>query len=265
MASSTYLEEQLRIVSNAFLSHLNKKISQIDEVWSILNQNTVADSTLLQRLSDIAHELHGQGTFFGYPKVTQCAGIIEEILEMIIKREAELSTEARHTISDHIEKIRESAATDKASNDLFGNDLDALRDLARSPSAGANQTPARCILLIDDANVMRQKIALALRQTGFEVLEARDGATGITLALQRTPDLILLDIKMPEIDGFEVQRTIRTNDDLTHVPIVFLTSLSRVSIAQIQDALSYGISDFISKPFKMSRLIEKVQSVLDNS
>ena len=104
-----------------------------------------------------------------------------------------------------------------------------------------------------------EQIVSSFQQAGFTVYEATDGMTGIDLAIQHLPDLILLDIKMPEVDGFAVQQKIRTHDDLFDVPLIFLTSLSSVSISQIQTALSYGVTDYIPKPFNMSRLIDKVK------
>ena len=264
MASPDQLEQQLRVVSSAFLDQLQVKLRQMEEIWSTLVLEEASDRDTMQQMSDIAHELHGQGTFFGYPEVTQCAGAIEEILETTINRKTHLTFEARHAISNNIEMLQQTATNQKDDADLFGNDLDTISTISESRKSTLGSTPSKCILLIDDANIMRQKIALALREAGFEVLEAENGATGISLAYQQTPDLILLDIKMPEVNGFEVQKTIRENEELGDVPIIFITSLSRVSVAQIQDALSYGITDYVAKPFNMTRLIDKVRSVLQD-
>ena len=262
MASSDFLEVRLQHVSRAFLEQFEVKLQAIESIWATFNEPGSDQTELLQQMSDIAHELHGQGSFFGYPEVTECAGVIDDAISTLLLQNEDVTPEALYAIRNNIDRLKGSVSKQDSETNAFKDDLDTLRTLTENFSNNESSSQSKCILLIDDAEVMRDKIALTLRQAGYEVLEAEDGGTGIALAYERIPDLILLDIKMPEIDGFEVQRTIRRHDDLVNVPIVLLTSLSRVTLAQVQESLSFGISDYIAKPFNMKKLIEKVHRVL---
>ena len=259
------LEEQLNEVSSVFTGQLKEKVALMEATWSAIAIEKEIDIEALHILSDVAHELHGQGTFFGYPEVTEYAGQLEEICDTLIQASDIISTEARQKIASHIHHLKKTADVDTEIKELFENDQDALKVISEYKKNELFSAQPKRILLIDDANAMRRKIALTLREAGFEVFEAADGPTGIDLAIKTTPDLILLDIKMPEVDGFEVQRTIRSQTALEDIPLIFITSLGRVSIAQIQEALSYGITDYIAKPFKMAKLLEKVKKGLQDS
>ncbi len=260
---NTY-SQQLQATAQAFSSRLKSKIEEIETAWNHVlstKQDTESRTNSLQFISDIVHELHGQGELFGYPEISKAAGALEELMELILKGDIEFKRRLSLKVNALLDNLRNTASTpDLFEETLFNNKeaITAIGDYKKSSSTNESKK----ILIIEDTNVTRQHIAASLRLAGFDVLEAADGTSGIHLAIQNTPDLILLDIKMPGVDGFEVQQKVRTHDDLCGVPIVFLTSLNRVSIDQIKRSLSYGVSDYISKPFTMSRLIEKVKDNL---
>ncbi len=118
------------------------------------------------------------------------------------------------------------------------------------------------ILIIDDARVIRVKLAYVLQKVGYEVLEAENGLQGLQLTAREHPDLILLDLKMTGIDGFEVQRRIRASKSYAHIPIIFLTAMGSINISQIAEALSRGVNDFVTKPFKVNKLLTKIDDIL---
>ncbi|MEZ4700516.1 MAG: response regulator [Rhodothermales bacterium] len=118
------------------------------------------------------------------------------------------------------------------------------------------------ILIVDDARVMRKKLAYVLQRVGFVVFEASDGLQGLKQTATEKPDLILLDLKMPGIDGFEVQRRIRESKSYAHIPIIFLTAMGSINIAQIGEALSRGVNDFVTKPFNVEKLLGKIDEIL---
>lgn len=113
------------------------------------------------------------------------------------------------------------------------------------------------ILLIDDDPHIRDIVRFALAREGFTVVEAEDGARGLHLARQDGPDLILLDIAMPEMDGTEVCRQLRRD---SRVPIIFLSSrddeIDRVL------GLELGGDDYVTKPFSPRELVARVKAVL---
>ena len=116
------------------------------------------------------------------------------------------------------------------------------------------------IILIDDDNNILTSVSVALKAEGWEVETYNDSEQGL-IALQRnTPDIAILDIKMPKLDGMEVLKTLRESND---VPVIFLTSKDD----EIDEAigLRMGADDYITKPFSQKLLIERIRAVLRRS
>jgi two-component system KDP operon response regulator KdpE len=113
------------------------------------------------------------------------------------------------------------------------------------------------ILVVDDDREMLETLRLILDAEGFNVITARDGRSGLRAAYQHHPDVILLDIIMPEMDGFEVCHRLR---EMTDVPIIFLTA--KGTIEDIVQGLSAGADDYITKPFNRSELISRLKVCL---
>ena len=121
-----------------------------------------------------------------------------------------------------------------------------------------NETLAMAkILLIDDDSGIRDVVRFALAREGFAVVEAEDGAQGLALAEREAPDLIVLDIMMPELDGTEVCRRLRRT---SRVPIIFLTSRDE-EIDRVL-GLELGGDDYVSKPFSPRELVARIKAVL---
>jgi len=118
-------------------------------------------------------------------------------------------------------------------------------------------SPPMRILVIDDEPELLEMVQIILQSAGFDVITAADGATGLRLAYQKHPDLVLLDIMMPGMDGLEVCRRLR---DLTDVPIIFLTA--RSNIEDIVTAFSNGADDYLTKPFHAAELLSRIRSAL---
>ena len=105
------------------------------------------------------------------------------------------------------------------------------------------------VLIVDDQAEGLEAMGEALRPLGFEVWLALDGETGLALARERQPDVILLDVMMPGIDGYEVCRRLKADEETRLVPVVFLTGLdSREARLKGLDA---GAADFLNKPFDL--------------
>jgi len=113
------------------------------------------------------------------------------------------------------------------------------------------------ILIVDDEKNIVDIIAFNLKKEGHETIEAYDGATGLELALSEDPELILLDIMMPKLDGFEVCQRIR---EKSHVPIIMLTA----RVEEVDKVLGFdvGADDYVTKPFSVRELIARVKANL---
>ncbi|MBN2240461.1 MAG: response regulator [Dehalococcoidales bacterium] len=113
---------------------------------------------------------------------------------------------------------------------------------------------AKCIMVVDDEPSMRKVLKQTLQMGGYEVLLAEGGEQALELFDENDPDLIILDIKMPKINGFQVLKAIRKT---SNVPVIMLSGMGEVT--NIHDALSIGADDFIKKPFHMNELLARVK------
>ena len=117
------------------------------------------------------------------------------------------------------------------------------------------------ILVVDDEPNILKLISFILKNNGYEVMEAASGPECLKKAKKETPDMIVLDVMMPKMDGFEVAKKIKSNATTRNVPILMLSSK-----AQFEDkmkGIDSGATDYITKPFDKQELIEKVQELLE--
>jgi len=112
------------------------------------------------------------------------------------------------------------------------------------------------ILIIEDEQNIVDILAFNLQRDGYETLEAMDGATGLELALEKDPDLILLDLMLPRMDGFEVCRRLREAGRTT--PVIMLTAREEETDKVL--GLELGADDYITKPFSMRELLARVKA-----
>ena len=116
------------------------------------------------------------------------------------------------------------------------------------------------ILVIDDERDLLDLIEYNLKKEGFKVFKAENGEEGISKAKEHRPDLILLDIMMPKMDGLEAVEIMRKDDDLKKTPIIFLTARSDEK-TEI-DGLNKGGDDYITKPISTTKLVSRIKAVL---
>lgn len=118
------------------------------------------------------------------------------------------------------------------------------------------------ILIVDDSVTVRKVTSRLLGRNGFESRAAKDGADAILIMHDYVPDLILLDIEMPRMDGFEVASRVRHDPRLQHIPIIMITS--RTGSKHRERALSIGVNEYIGKPFQETPLLEKINELIEN-
>ncbi len=116
------------------------------------------------------------------------------------------------------------------------------------------------VLVIEDNDQNLYLVTFLLEKNGGEVIAARDGRSGIEAASRIRPDLILLDIQLPVIDGYAVARAIRTNPELATIPIVAVTSFAMVG--DRDRCLQAGCTDYIEKPIDPDRFIQQIAAHL---
>lgn len=119
------------------------------------------------------------------------------------------------------------------------------------------------ILVVDDDSAINELIKINLELAGYKVIQALDGVKGFALAKQELPNAIILDVMMPEVDGYTVAQRIRQNPSTKDTPILMLTALS-----QLQDKITgfdIGVDDYLTKPFEMEELRVRLRAILKRS
>jgi DNA-binding response OmpR family regulator len=116
------------------------------------------------------------------------------------------------------------------------------------------------ILIAEDERDIRDLIAFTLRFAGHEVITTSNGEEALNMALQIIPDLILLDVRMPRMTGYEACRQIKLDDRTSNIPVVFLSAKGQES--EVQTGLAAGATEYILKPFSPDNLTERVKVIL---
>lgn len=116
------------------------------------------------------------------------------------------------------------------------------------------------ILLIEDNELNRDMLSRRLQKRGYEVVMAADGETGVAMAQAEAPGLILMDVSLPGIDGWEATRRLRAAPETRHIPILALTAYT--TSGDREKALAAGCDDFDTKPIDLPRLLGKIETLL---
>ena len=116
------------------------------------------------------------------------------------------------------------------------------------------------ILLVEDNEMNRDMLSRRLQRRGFELLIAVDGGEGVSLAHEQAPDLILMDMSLPVIDGWTAARQLKNDQATESIPIIALTA--HAMAGDREKALEAGCDDYDSKPVEFSRLLEKIDALL---
>ena len=118
------------------------------------------------------------------------------------------------------------------------------------------------ILIAEDERDIRDLITFTLRFAGYEVTATTDGEEAYETAQRILPDLILLDVRMPGMNGYDACKKIKANDKTQHIPVVFLSAKGQE--AEVQTGIDAGAAEYIVKPFSPDQLTERVQAILEN-
>ena len=116
------------------------------------------------------------------------------------------------------------------------------------------------IMVVDDEELTRQLIGHFLTRAGYTVLEAANGREALKHLATVLPDLIIMDVLMPDIDGFTTIRQIRADPQTTHIPIIFLSS--RADVLAEHEGLLAGAQRYLTKPLGLMNIVQEVQNLL---
>jgi DNA-binding response OmpR family regulator len=116
------------------------------------------------------------------------------------------------------------------------------------------------ILIAEDERDIRELVTFTLRYAGHEVHQATNGEEALNMAREIVPDLILMDVRMPKMTGYEACRHMKADEKLKNIPVVFLSAKGQET--EIQTGLEVGATDYILKPFAPDQLIKRVSEIL---
>lgn len=116
------------------------------------------------------------------------------------------------------------------------------------------------ILIAEDEPDIRELIAFTLRFAGHEVITGINGQEGYELAKEHKPDLIMLDVRMPKMTGYEACQSIKAEPEIAHIPVIFLSAKGQES--EIEQGLAVGAEQYLLKPFAPDQLTQQVTEVL---
>ncbi len=122
----------------------------------------------------------------------------------------------------------------------------------------------RQIVCIEDEPEMIDLFKLILTRRGFEVIGANGGRQGLELVKEIKPDLILIDLMMPDMDGWEVYQNLKANEETQHIPVIVVTAKAQ-SIDRVLGLHIAKVNDYIAKPFSPSALLESIEQVLSQN
>jgi DNA-binding response OmpR family regulator len=116
------------------------------------------------------------------------------------------------------------------------------------------------VLVADDDEDIRQLVTFRLERAGYAVVAARDGEEALRLTTERRPDLVVLDVMMPKLTGYDVTRRLREQEETKDIPVILLTA--RVQEADVARGFEAGADDYMKKPFSPQELRARVQAIL---
>ena len=126
--------------------------------------------------------------------------------------------------------------------------------------APATNAPPRILVVDDDADILAL-VTTRLTRAGYRVLSARDGAEGLALALEHVPDVVVLDVSMPLMDGYEVTSELRKVEKTRNVPVLLLTA--RAAEHDVELGVAAGATDYLTKPFSPQELATRVAALVN--
>ncbi len=116
------------------------------------------------------------------------------------------------------------------------------------------------ILIVDDEPNIVMSLEYLFKKEGFEVFIARDGEEALAILAQDIPDLVLLDVMMPKVDGYQVIKYLKASEKLKNIKVIFLSAKSKAT--DIEKGLSLGADKYIAKPFSTKKLVSEVKKLV---
>jgi two-component system cell cycle response regulator len=257
---NTPYEEAYRKLHHAFLERLRNSIEAIDNILAQKNFGPLKKPDL-ERAMHLSHGLAGSGTTFGFPDVTTGGQRIDQFLNKVIKAlppDEHVSEDDFATLQDMLLQLREKCRTA-----LSMADAEPLAPF-KNPAAGLSEGKTSfSVLVVDDDKNLLDLMTLKLQQKNIRVVGVTDSGAAIAMMTRQLPDLIVLDINMPGLNGHDILRRLKQDPEFVAIPVLMLTAQAQEK--DVVSALHSGAMDYIVKPFDADQLVARVEKILDAS
>ena len=254
-------QQQLNALRQAYLEKLPARVRQIESLWAAACDGACSQDEL-NTLYEAAHQLNGSGDSFGFQEITEATSYLEVVIKNLLVCGIVPTAEDRHKIPAALDALKNLAAERLApASEPEGSFVDVAPLAPEEPEPAFEEQPT--VLIAEDEAFLRAKVGLLLRSVGFNVLEVDNGLKALDKARKHNPDLILMDVMMPTMDGLEATRRIHEEQALRQTPIIIMTSKN--TLEDLRRAFTCGIDDYIVKPFKQDQLVDRVRAGLANT
>ena len=251
----------MNALRQAYLEKLPDRVRQIESLWGAACEGACSQAEL-NTLYQAAHQLNGSGDSFGFAAISEATQYLEEVIKNLLVCGVAPTAKDREKIPAALEDLKKLALDQLAAEAPPEEPLHEASPPA--PSAPEDEfVDQPTVLIADDEAFLRAKVVLLLRSVGFNVLEVDNGLKALDKARKHHPDLILMDVMMPTMDGLEATRRIHEEQSLRETPIIIMTSKNTAQ--DLHRAVRCGIEDYIVKPFKQDQLIDRVRAGLTNT
>ncbi len=256
-SSAASLLEELQDLFAEYARELPGIVLEMIDEWAAFEGESISGREL-GSLRDAAHRLHGSSATFDFAEIAELAGRLESVLSTYAGADEVMAQTDRRLVSELLSELEGQA--DTASDAAY--DESRQSDLNLFISSSFVTAIENRLLVVDDMALVRKRYRLALEAAGFSVDTAQSGEQALELADQNHYNLILMDLSMPGMSGFEVQRALRMHAATSLVPIIFMTATKSGNLKEIENALALGVSGFVTKSLPLPQLVEKIQETM---
>ncbi|MEM1043378.1 MAG: response regulator [Bacteroidota bacterium] len=246
MSNLNTFQAQMQAQRDAYAHDLPRRLSDIQTLWG---QAIAGRAESLREMNGLVHKLRGSAGMYGFGNVSETAGLLDVALSSFFGSEQDLGT-WRAQLGALVEALARSAEGPQ----------DDLPELELPSAYADDKYDQSLVLVVDDEQPVRDAIRFYLEQVGFRLVCASDGAEAVKLASETTPDIILMDIQMPNMTGLQATKLLYENPSLKDVPVVFLTAEDDTDT--VLKALSYSSEGYLLKPVEMETIANKLMTVL---
>jgi diguanylate cyclase (GGDEF)-like protein len=224
-------------------------LRELDERHAIAQRALAQDPPALHELRDVFHRIAGTAEAVELGMLGRLASVCEATLDALIDGSIQPTRRTARILREGVAGIAAVLASESKL------DVGAMPEIATRPAQETSR-----ILVVDDDPVSARLIETVLRSAGFSSILCGDPRKAFNLALQESPDLIILDVAMPRMDGFRLCQRLRAHPGLQITPVIFVTR--KGDVEQRVRGLSVGGNDYVAKPFEPQELVARVRSHL---